>query len=96
MLKKLFNVVDWAVFLAIGGAFGWVLAYSNYRDDIQSAESSLCQTAFLLTRKSSDTVAIVARQHGCVRLLNATNTNDPFPYDTIFSDGGPATKPVPR
>ena len=87
-------MVDWFLFAVVGSAVGWAVATTTYRSERLQAEQSMCNTAFLLTRKSSDTVALVARQHVCVRQLSAKNTNDPFPFDTL--NDGFATKPVPN
>ena len=85
-MKRIFQVVDWLVFFVVGGCVGVAGAYTYYRQQIIVVEQSMCDTAYLLTRKSSDTIALIARQHACVRQLSGDNTKDPFPYDTLFPD----------
>ena len=82
-MKRLFQLVDWAVFLLLGVCLGSASMYVHYRQRIGAVEQSMCATAYLLTRGSSDTIALVARQHACVLRLSGDNTNDPFPYDTL-------------
>lgn len=83
-MKRFFQLVDWMVFLVLGACLGWAGAYIQYRQQVTVVEQSMCDTAYLLTRKSSDTIALIARQHACVRQLSRENTKDPFPYDTLF------------
>lgn len=85
-MKRVFTFFDWLVLLTIGGCAGYVVAHWQFTKRAIAIEQSMCHTAYLLTRKSSDTIALVARQHACVLQLSDKNTNDPFPYDTLFSD----------
>ena len=85
-MKRVFELVDWLIFLFVGGCIGVAGAHTYYRQQVAVVEQSMCDTAYLLTRKSSDTIALIARQHACVRQLSGENTKDPFPYDTLFPD----------
>lgn len=85
-MKRLYRAIDWLILLTVGACAGWLGAYLEYDKRAAQIEQSMCNTAYLLTRKSSDTIALVARQHACVLQLSSSNTRDPFPYDTLFPD----------
>ena len=85
-MKRFFTMVDWLLFLALGISLGFAGGHFFYQDRLAEVQHSMCDTAYLLTRKSSDTIALIARQHACVQQLSQQNTKDPFPYDTVFTD----------
>lgn len=85
-MKRFLTLFDWLLMILIGGCIGLVAAHYYYRERIATVQQSMCETAYLLTRKSSDTIALIARQHACVQQLSQQNTKDPFPYDTVFTD----------